>query len=156
MLPSTFRSPVTCAATNGDALSTCCHKAKNPSRRPAAAEFFTTPLCVQDTAAVLLLKRPTCLQPSFLVSTIPSNTSYARRFPAIPRSFIYKTCPGFFGVISLAHSFFGHSKRQIVGSSVSFTGIQPTPTTSPDASTQPRNSGFPITNYFAVVGSRVA
>ena len=42
------------------------------------------------------------------------------------------------------------------GSSASFTSFQTLPTPSPDASTHPRNSGSPMTNYFSVVGSRVA
>ena len=75
-------------------------------------------------------------------------------FPAIYRLFISKPPPGFVRVISLSHNCFGHTKRQIVGSSASFTGSQPPPTPSPDASTQPRNSGSPMTNYFTVVGSR--
>ena len=61
MLPITFRSPDTCAATNVDALATRYRKAKTLSRRPAAADFFAAPICVHDTAAVLLLNRPTCL-----------------------------------------------------------------------------------------------
>ena len=85
--------------------------------------------------------------------TIPSNTSHARSFPAISRSFIFKPHPGFVGVISLARNFFGNYKRQIVGPSASFTGSQPPPT---DASTQPRNSGSSTTNSFAVVGSCAA
>ena len=62
--------------------------------------------------------------------------------------------PGFVGVISLAHNFFGHFMCQIVGSSAYFPGCQPPPTPSPDASTQPRNPGSPMTNYFSTVGSR--
>ena len=86
--------------------------------------------------------------------TITSNTIHDRSFTAIYRLFISKPPPGFVGVISLARNFFGHSRSQIVGSSASFPGIQPPPITSPDASTQPRNSGSPMTNSFAVVGSR--
>ena len=63
---------------------------------------------------------------------------------------------GFVDVISPARNLFVHSKRQIVDSSASFPGIQPPPTPSPDASTQPRNSGSPMTNSFAIVGSRSA
>ena len=85
--------------------------------------------------------------------TIPSNTSHSRSFPAISRSFISKFPPRFVGVISLARNFFGHSKRQIVGPSACFPGSQPLPTPSPDASTQPRNMGSPMTNSYAVVGS---
>ena len=85
--------------------------------------------------------------------TIPSNTIHARRFPAISRSFISKSSSFFVSVTSLARNLFGHSKRQLVGFSASFPGIQPPPTPYPDASTQPRNLGSPITNSFAVVGS---
>ena len=88
--------------------------------------------------------------------TIPSNTIHARSFTAIYRSFISMSPPGFFGVIGLSRNFFGHPKRQIVGSSASFPGIQPPPAPSPDASTHPRNSGSSVTNYFSVVGSRAA
>ena len=87
---------------------------------------------------------------------IPSNTSHARIFTAISRSFISKSPPGFFVVISLAHNFFGHSKRQIIGPSASFTGRQPPPIPSPYESTQPSNLRSPMTNSFAVVGSRAA
>ena len=37
-----------------------------------------------------------------------------------------------------------------------FTGSQPPPTPSPNASTQPRNLGSPMTNSFIVVGSCAA
>ena len=156
MLPSTFRYPATCAATNSHFLATCFRKAKTLGRRPSAAEFFAAPLCVHDTAAVLSLKRPTGLWRRFLVPTIPPSTSHARSFPAISRSFISKYPSGFVGVISLARNLFGHSKHQIVGSSESFPGNQPPPTPSPDAYTQPRNSGSPMTNSFAIIGSREA
>ena len=88
--------------------------------------------------------------------TLPSNMSHARSFPSIYRSFISKSPPGFVGVISLARNFIGHSKRQIVGSSASFTGIQPHTTPSTDASTHPINLGSPMTNSFAIVGSCAA
>ena len=153
MSPSTFRYPAICAATNGDAITTRCRKAKTLSRRPAAADFFSEPLCVHNTAAVLSLKRPTCQYQRSLVPTIPSNTSQARSFPIISRLFISKSPPGFVGVIILDRNFFGHSKRKIVGSSASFPGSQPPPTPSLDASTKPRNLGSTITNSFAVVGS---
>ena len=87
---------------------------------------------------------------------ITSNTSHARIFPAIYRSFISNPLPGFVGIIRLARNLFGHSKRQIVGSSASFPGSQPPPTPSPDTSTQPINSGSPMKDSFAVVGSRAA
>ena len=58
---STFRSPATGAATNGDALAIRCRKAKTLSRRPAAEDFFAAPLFFYNTSAVLLLKMPTCL-----------------------------------------------------------------------------------------------
>ena len=87
---------------------------------------------------------------------IPSNKIHARSFPAISRLFISKSPPGFVGVISLARNFFCYSKRQIIGSSVYFSGIQPPPTPSPNASTHPINSGSPMTNSFAVIGSRAA
>ena len=61
MSPSTFRYPDTCEANNGDALATLFRKCNILSRRPAAADFSPAPLCVHDTDAVLLLKRPTCL-----------------------------------------------------------------------------------------------
>ena len=86
--------------------------------------------------------------------TIPSNTSHARIFPAISRYVISKSFPGFVGIISLVRNFFGHSKRQIVSSSAYFPGSQPPKTPYLDASTHPRNSGSPMTNSFAVVGSR--
>ena len=85
---------------------------------------------------------------------IPTKTRHARIFPADSRLFISKSPPRFVGVIILARNFFGHSKRQIVGSGASFTGSQPPPAPSPEASTQPRKSGSPMTNSFAVVGSR--
>ena len=48
MFPITFTSPATCAATNGDALATRCHKYKTLIRCPAAADFFAaSPLCPQ-------------------------------------------------------------------------------------------------------------
>ena len=87
---------------------------------------------------------------------IHSNTIHSRNFPAISRSFIYKYPPGLVRVISLAHTFFGYSKRQIVGSSASFTVSRPPPTPSPDAYTQTRNSGSHMTNSFAVIGSCAA
>ena len=87
------------------------------------------------------------------VPAIPSKTSHARNFPAISRSFISKPPHGFVGVISLDRNFFGHFKRQIVGSSASFPSSQLPTTSSPDASTQTRNLGSPGTNYFAVVDS---
>ena len=87
---------------------------------------------------------------------IPSNTSHSRSFPKIYRSFISKSPPGFVGVTSLERNLFGHPKRHIFGSSASFPGIQPPPTPSPDASTQHRNLGSPMTNSFYVVGSREA
>ena len=146
MSPSTFRYPDTCAANNGDALATLFRKCNILSRRPAAADFLAVPLCVHYSAAMLLLKRP----------TITSNTSHVRIFPAISRLFISKSTPGFVGIISLARNFFGHSKRQIGGSSANFPCSQLTPTPSPDASAQPRNSGSPMANYFAVVGSHAA
>ena len=93
MSPRIFRSPVTCTSTNGDAFATRCCEANTLSRRPAAVDFFASPLCVHDTYAVLFLKRPTCLQRMFLVSMIPSNTSHYRSFPAISRQFIYKYPP---------------------------------------------------------------
>ena len=88
--------------------------------------------------------------------TIPSNTSHDRIIQAISRFLISKSPPRFVGVTSLASNLFGHSKRQIVGSSASFPGSQSPPTPSMDASTQPRNSGSPLTNSFAVVGSRAS
>ena len=151
MLPIKFRSPTTCTATNGDALATRCCKAKTRSRRLSAADIFSDPFCVQDNAAVLSLKRPTCLQQRFQVTTITSNTSHDRSFPAISRLFISKSPPGFVRVMSLTRNFFGHSKRQIFGYSASFSGSQHPPIPSPDASTQPINSGYPMTNSFAVV-----
>ena len=66
---------------------------------------------------------------------------------------LYQFLPGFVGFISLEHNFFGHSKRQTVGFSAYFLGIQPLPTPSPDAYTQPRNLGSPVTNSFVFVGS---
>ena len=131
-------------------------KAKSLIRHPASAEFFATPICVNNTTAVLLLKRLTCFLRRFSVPAIPSDTNHARNFLDIFRSFISSSAPGFVGVIRLACNFFGHSKRQIVGSSASFPGIQPPPTRSSDASTQTRNSGSTITNYFDVVGLRAA
>ena len=95
MSPITFRYPDTCAATNGDALATHFRNANSLIKRPAAAEFFATPLCVHNTAAMLSLNRPTCLQPSFSVPTISSNTSHVRIFPANSRSFISKSPPDF-------------------------------------------------------------
>ena len=89
----------------------------------------------------------------FLVSMIPSNTNYAIHFPAISRSLISKSSPEFFGVISLARNFFGHSKRQILGSSSYFPGSKTPPTPSPDAYTQSKHLKSPMTNFFAVVGS---
>ena len=86
--------------------------------------------------------------------TNPPNTSHARSFPDIYRLFISKSPPRFVGVISLDCNFFGHSKCQMVGSSASFPGSQPPQTPSTDASTQPRNSGSPMTNSFAVISSR--
>ena len=156
MLPNTFRSPASCAANNGDDLATRFRKAKTLIRRPATAKCFSAPLCFHDTAAVLSLNRTTCLQRRFLVPTIPSNRSHARSFPAIYISFISNSPPGFVGFISLARNFFGHSKRQIFGSSASFSGGQPPPTPSPGASIQPRKSGSPMINYFVVVCSRAA
>ena len=85
-----------------------------------------------------------------------SNKSHARSFPSIYRLFISKPPPGFVGMTILARNFFKRSKRQIVGSSASFPGSQPPPTPSLDASTQPRNSGSPMTNSFAIVCSRAA
>ena len=155
-MPRKSRSPATCAATNGDALDTRCRKAKTQSRHPAAAYFFASHLCFHDTAAVLSLKRPTCLYQRFLVPTIPSNTSHKRSFTAISRSFISKSPHGFVGVISLARNLFGHSKRNFFGSSASFPGSQSPPTPSPYASTQPISSGSPMNNSFDVVGSREA
>ena len=102
---------------------------------------------------MLSLKRPTCLYQKFLVPNISSNTSHARSFPAISRSFIYKPPPGFVGVISPSCNFFGHSKRQNVGSSAYFTGSQLHKIPSPDEFTQTRNLGSPMTSYFSVVGS---
>ena len=154
MSPITLISPATCAATNSDPIATHFRKAKTLSRRPDTAEFFAAPLCVHVTAAVLSLKRPTCLQRRFSVPTLSSNMSHSRIFPAISRSFISKPPPGFFGVISLAHYLFVHSKRQTVGSSTSFLGNQTPSIPSPDASTQPRYLGYPMTNSFSVVGSR--
>ena len=61
MSPITFRSPATFAAPNGDTPATRCRKDKTLSVRPDTAYFFATPLCVYETAAVLSLKRPTCL-----------------------------------------------------------------------------------------------
>ena len=156
MFPSTFRCPATCTTTNSDALDTCFCKAKTLIRRPAAAELFFIPLCIHDTAAVLSMKRPTSLQRWFLVPTFPSKMIYARNFPAIYRMFISKSLPGFLEVISLARNVFEHSKRQFFGTSASFPGSQLLPTTSPDASTQPRNLGSPVTNSFDVVGLRAA
>ena len=83
--------------------------------------------------------------------TIPSNTSHARIFPTIYRSFIINPLHGFAGVISLVYNVFGHSKRQIVGSVASFTVSQQHPTSSSDESTQARNSGSPMTNSSAVL-----
>ena len=88
--------------------------------------------------------------------TIPSNRIHARRLPTIFRSFISNSPPVFVGVISLALNFFQHSKCQIVGSSTSFPCSQLPPTPYPDASTQPRNPGSPMTNSYDDVGSRVA
>ena len=88
--------------------------------------------------------------------TIPSNTSHARRLPAIYRWFISKSPPGFVEVISLARNFFDHSKRHIGGSSASFPGSQPPPTPFLDVSNQPINYGSPMTNSFDLVGSRAA
>ena len=156
MSPIKFRSPTICSSTNGDALANSCRKAKTLSRCPAATDLFFAPLCVHDNATALSLNRPTCLQRRFLVPTIPYNTSHARSFPAISRQFISKFPPGFISVTSLACNLFGHPERQIVGSSASFPNSQPPPTPSPDSSTQTRNSGYPMTNYFAVVGSRAA
>ena len=84
---------------------------------------------------------------------ISSNTIHARIFPALSLLLISKSPHGFVVVISLARKFFCHSKRQTVGSSAYFPGSQPPPTPSPYASTQPRNSGSPMTNSFALVGS---
>ena len=154
MFPHPFRYTITCTSTNGDALFTRCRKAKTLSRCPAAADFFSAPLFVHNTATVLSLKRPTCLQRRFSVPTIPYNTSHVRSFTSISISFISKSPPGFVGVISLAQNLFGHSKCQIVGSSAYFPGSQPPPTPYPDASTQPINLGSPMTNSFAVIGSR--
>ena len=92
----------------------------------------------------------------FLVPNIPSNMIHYRRFPAIYRYFKSNYPPGFFGVTRLAHNFFRRFKCQIVGSSVSFPGILPPPTPSSDAATQPINPGSPMTNSFAVTGSRVS
>ena len=156
MSPMTFRYRDTFSATNGDTISNLFCKAKNLSRHPAAADFFAAPLCVHDNAAMLSLMRPTCLQQRFWVPMIPSNTSPSISFPDISRLFIAKLLPGFLNVISLSRIFFGHSKHQIVGSSSSFPDSQPPPTPSADASTQTRNLGSPMTNSFAVVGSRVA
>ena len=84
---------------------------------------------------------------------ITSNTIHSRSFPEISRSFISNFPPGFVGMTSLTLNFFGHPKRQIVGSGASFPGSQPPPTPSTDADTQPRNLGSPMNNYFNVVGS---
>ena len=149
-------SPAVCSATNFDTLATRCHKYMTLIRHPAAAEFFTSPFCNHDTDAVLSLNISTCLQQRFLVPEFPSNTIHTRSFPAIYRSFISKSPPGFLGVISLAHNLFGHYKRQIFGSSAFFTVSQPHPTTCLDASTQPRNYGSPLNNYFYVIGSHSA
>ena len=61
MLSSKFRSPAICAATNGDALVTSCHKSKTIIRRPTDGDFFDAPLFAHDTVAVLLLNSPTYL-----------------------------------------------------------------------------------------------
>ena len=87
---------------------------------------------------------------------ISSNTIHARIFPALSLLLISKSPHGFVVVISLARKFFCHSKRQTVGSSAYFPGSQPPPTPSPYASIQPRNSGSPMTNSFAVFDSRAA
>ena len=43
-----------------------------------------------------------------------SNTSHARSFPSISKSFISKPPPGFVDVIRLARNFFDYSKRQFL------------------------------------------
>ena len=53
MLPNTFRYPATCAASNGDALSTCCRKARTLSRRLAAVDFFFLALCLRHFYRVI-------------------------------------------------------------------------------------------------------
>ena len=88
--------------------------------------------------------------------TIPSNTSHANSLPAISRPLISKSPEDFFCVMSRFRIESGHSILHTVGSRASFPGNQPPPTPSPEASTHPRNSGSPMTNSFAVVGSRAA
>ena len=135
MLPITFSSPATCAATNVDSLDTRFRKDNTLKRRPADVDFLLLPFYVHDTTTMLSLTSSTCLLRKFLVPKIPSNTSHSRSFPEISKSFISKSPPGFVGMTILDRNLFGHSKRQIVVSSASFPGSQPHIIPSPGAST---------------------